>query len=255
MTQTTQCTIITGAASGIGLACAMRFAAEGHALVMVDRQSEALETAAKLLPEGTPMRLCAGDVTEPGFATDCVAQAADAFGGVSALVTSAGIVRTGNSLDLPVQDFKAQMDVNVTGTWLFAQAVARDIVRRQAKGAIVTIGSVYGASGAPERAGYCASKGATHLLTQSLAVEWGSLGIRVNSVAPTGVRTPMVQALVDDGKYNMAGVKARTPLGRLAEPEEVAAACWFLASDAASMITGTVLPVDGGWLANGYTFS
>ena len=117
------------------------------------------------------------------------------------------------------------------------------------------IGSVYGASGAPMRAAYCASKGAIHNLTESLAVEWGPLGIRVNTVAPTGVRTPMVQAMMDAGTYDIKGVKARTPLGRLAEPEEVANACWFLASDQAAMITGTVLRVDGGWLANGYTFT
>ena len=254
MMQPTPCTLVTGAASGIGLATAKRFATEGHALVLADRRIEALEEAVAQLPAGTPVRLCPGDVTEPAFASACVACAVEAFGRVDALVTSAGIVRTGASLDLSPGDFKAQMDVNVTGSWLFAQAVARDIVRRQATGAIVMIGSVYGKSGAPQRAGYCASKGATHLLTESLAVEWGPLGIRVNAVAPTGVRTPMVQALIDEGKYNMAGVKARTPLGRLAEPEEVAAACWFLVSDQAGMITGTVLPVDGGWLANGYTF-
>jgi NAD(P)-dependent dehydrogenase (short-subunit alcohol dehydrogenase family) len=92
-----------------------------------------------------------------------------------------------------------------------------------------------------------------HNLTQSLAVEWGPLGIRVNCVAPTGVRTPMVQDLIDRGIYNMRGVEARTPLGRIAEADEVAAACSFLAGEDASMITGHVLAVDGGWLANGYT--
>lgn len=255
MTQTQKCALITGAASGIGFAAATRFAAEGYALVLTDRNMEGLEASAQALPASTRVQLRPGEVTDPNVASDCVARAAAQFGGVDVLVTSAGIVKVAPSLDVSPDEFKAHMDVNVTGTWLFAQAVARDIVRRGGTGSIVMIGSVYGASGAPNRAAYCASKGAVHNLTESLAVEWGPLGIRVNAVAPTGVRTPMVQALIDAGSYNTTGVRARTPLGRLAEPDEVAAACWFLASDQAAMITGVVLPVDGGWLANGYTVS
>jgi len=122
-------------------------------------------------------------------------------------------------------------------------------------GAIVMIGSVYGACGAPNRTAYCASKGAIHNLVQSLAVEWAPLGIRVNGVAPAGVRTPMVQALIDQGIYNLKGVTARLPLGRLVEAEEVADACYYLSSERASMVNGHILAVDGGWLANGYTSS
>ncbi|MDZ4394353.1 SDR family oxidoreductase [Cypionkella sp.] len=253
MKQNPKCTLITGAASGIGLATAKRFAVEGHALVLVDQNAESLAAAAAAMPNGVQVLICAAKVTDPDAVNDCIEQAVARFGGIDCLVTSAGIVKTGNSLDVSLQDFRAHMDVNVVGSWLFAQAVARDIVRRGKAGSIVMIGSVYGASGAPMRAAYCASKGAIHNLTESLAVEWGPLGIRVNTVAPTGVRTPMVQALIDAGTYDTKGVKARTPLGRLAEPEEVANACWFLASDQATMITGTVLRVDGGWLANGYT--
>jgi NAD(P)-dependent dehydrogenase (short-subunit alcohol dehydrogenase family) len=251
----TKCTMITGAASGIGLACAQRFAAEGHALVLVDRNAEGLETAAKSLPVDTPALLCAGSVTEPNDVATAFAQATERFGGVDAVITSAGIVKATPSVDVTPDDFRAHLEVNVMGSWLFAQAAARNMIERSAPGAIVMIGSVYGASGAPHRAAYCASKGAVHNLVQSLAVEWGPYGIRVNTVAPTGVRTPMVQALIDEGKYNTAGVKARTPLGRLAEADEIANACWFLASDQAAMTTGAVLAVDGGWLANGYTFS
>lgn len=255
MKQTPKCTLITGGASGIGLAAAQRFAAGGHALVLVDQNAESLAAAAAALPQGTDVLLCAGQVTDPEAVKECVQQAVARFGGIDGLVTSAGIVRVAASLDVSPEDFRAQMDVNVSGSWFFAQAVAKDLVRRGSAGSIVFIGSVYGASGAPMRAAYCASKGAIHNLTEALAVEWGPLGIRVNTVAPTGVRTPMVQALIDAGTYNSAGVKARTPLGRLAEPEEVANACWFLASDDAAMISGAALRVDGGWLANGYTFS
>lgn len=255
MTQTPKCTLITGGASGIGLATAKRFAAEGHALVLVDQNAESLAAAAGSMPEGVQVLTCAAKVTDPDAVNGCLKQAVARFGGIDGLITSAGIVKACNSLEVSYEDFRAQMDVNVTGSWLFAQGVAKDMARRGAGGSIVMIGSVYGASGAPMRAAYCASKGAIHNLTESLAVEWGPLGIRVNTVAPTGVRTPMVQAMMDAGTYDTKGVKARTPLGRLAEPEEVANACWFLASDQAAMITGTVLRVDGGWLANGYTFS
>lgn len=248
-------TLITGAASGIGMAAAHRFAAEGHALVLVDRNAEGLTEAAATLPASTQTLLCPGLVTEPADVRATFAQAVERFGGVDCVITSAGIVQATPSVDVAPEDFRAHLEVNVMGSWLYAQAAAQDMIRRGSKGSIVMIGSVYGASGAPMRAAYCASKGAVHNLTASLAVEWGRLGIRVNAVAPTGVRTPMVQALIDEGKYNMAGVKGRTPLGRLAEAEEIAAACWFLSSDQATMITGTVLPVDGGWLANGYTFS
>tara|TARA_Y100000780_G_scaffold214610_1_gene216440 strand:- start:641 stop:1024 length:384 start_codon:yes stop_codon:yes gene_type:complete len=122
----------------------------------------------------------------------------------------------------------------------------------QGGGAIVNISSVYGFQGAPKRTAYCASKGAVISLTDSLAVEWGKLGIRVNSVAPTGTRTPMVRDLIDRGIYDLDGVSRKTPLGRLAEPEEVAAACGYLVSDEAAMVTGHHLRIDGGWLANGY---
>ena len=96
---------------------------------------------------------------------------------------------------------------------------------------------------------------AVHNLVRSLAVEWGPLGVRVNAVAPTGTRTPMVRKLIEDGIYNLKGVQARTPLGRLAEPEEVAAAVAFLAGPGASMINGVLLPVDGGWTDNGFVVS
>lgn len=251
----TKCALITGAASGIGLAAAQRFAAEGYALVLVDRNAEGLVSAAESLPAGTQTLLCPGSVTESGDVASTFAQAAERFGGVDAVVTSAGIVKTAPSVEVTPEDFRAHLEVNVLGSWLFAQAAARDMIGRGAPGSIVMIGSVYGAAGAPNRAAYCASKGAVHNLVQSLAVEWGPRGIRVNAVAPTGVRTPMVQTLIDEGKYNTAGVKARTPLGRLAEADEVASACWFLSSDQAAMITGAMLAVDGGWLANGYTFS
>ncbi|MDQ2068115.1 SDR family oxidoreductase [Xinfangfangia sp. CPCC 101601] len=243
-------TIITGASSGIGLATAQKLAKSGHRLTLVDRDAAILEAASKTI-DCSDMLLAVGDVTDAARVEEIVAESVARFGGVDGLVTSAGIVRTGTALEVDVETFRAHLDVNVTGSWLYAQAVARHMIKQQS-GSIVMIGSVYGAAGAPARAAYCASKGAVHNLVQALAVEWGPLGIRVNAVAPTGVRTPMVQALIDSGSFNTEGVKARTPLGRLAEADEVADGCAFLLSDASRMITGDILRVDGGWLANGY---
>ena len=109
-----------------------------------------------------------------------------------------------------------------------------------------------GNGGAPERTGYCASKAGVIGLTKSLAVEWGRYGVRVNSLAPTATRTDLVQTLVDQGIFNMDGIRDRTPLQRMAEPAEVAAVCSFLASDDAAMVSGHDMAVDGGWMANYY---
>lgn len=246
-------TLITGAASGIGLATAKKLAGEGHSLILTDRNADMLDVAKESL-DGTATLALPGEVTDIARINEIIEAGIAEFGGIDGLVTSAGIVKTGPSFDVTPETFREHMDVNVTGSWFYAQTVGKHMAD-QGGGSIVMIGSVYGMGGAPNRAAYCASKGAVHNLVQALAVEWGPLGIRVNAVAPTGVRTPMVQDLIDRGLYNTAGVKARTPLGRLAEAEEIADSCAFLLSDAARMITGDILRVDGGWVANGYTTS
>lgn len=247
--------LITGGASGIGLACAGAFAAEGYSVGLFDLDNDKVKAAAAGLGIGDRAAAFCGSVTEAGDIAAAVAAMEDRFGGVDCVVTSAGVVKVEPAFEVTPETFRNTLEVNVLGTWLAAQAAARSMAKAGAKaggGSIVMLGSVYGAGGAPHRAAYCASKGAVHMLVESLAVEWGGLGIRVNAVAPTGVRTPMIDRLVAEGLYNMKGVQGRTPLGRLAEPEEVADACLFLASRRAAMVTGHVLRVDGGWLANGY---
>ncbi|WP_226623260.1 SDR family NAD(P)-dependent oxidoreductase [Alloyangia pacifica] len=243
--------LVTGAAHGIGLACAQRFAAEGYAVALVDRDDSALSAALATLPEGTKAEIFPGDVADAAQVERIVAEAETALGPITALVTSAGIIRAKPSFEVSPEEFREHLDINVTGSFLYAQAVGKRMAQRGG-GSIVMIGSVYGASGAPLRAAYCASKGAVHNLVAALSVEWGELGIRVNAVAPTGTRTAMVQGLIDQGIYNLDGVRGRTPLRRLAEPEEIADGCFFLASKHAGMISGHVLPVDGGLLSNGY---
>lgn len=244
--------LITGAGSGIGKAAALRFNAEGYGVCLLDMNEEAIrQVAGELNPEHGSICI-SGSVTEPGEMSAAVSAAKDKFGTLDCLITSAGIVKVEPAVDADPENFRKTLEVNVLGSWFAAQAAGRAMIE-QGHGSIVMIGSVYGVGGAPQRTAYCASKGAVHLLVQSLAVEWGPLGVRVNAVAPTGVRTPMVQDLIDRGIYNLKGVQARAPLGRLAEADEVAAACFYLACEESRFTTGHVLPVDGGWLANGYT--
>nr|WP_246423502.1 SDR family NAD(P)-dependent oxidoreductase [Roseospira goensis] len=239
--------LVTGARRGLGFAIAARFRDAGARLCLFGRSG--MEAARESL--GAPDALAVtGDVTDAADLDAAVAQMTAAFGGVDGVVTAAGITQVAPIDSLTPAQFRAVLDTNVTGTWLTVRAALPAMPA--GGGWVVMLGSVYGADGAPDRSPYCASKGAVHMLAQALAVELGPRGVRVNVVAPTGVRTPMVQDLIDRGVYDEAGVAGRTPLGRLATAEEVAAACAFLASGEAGMVTGTVLPVDGGWLANGF---
>ncbi len=241
-------TLITGAGQGIGFAIAKTLKARGDKLCLMDRHG-AKEAAEAL--GGEDIIAVAGDVTDESDVDSAVAKTVEAFGSIDTVVTAAGIVSVAPAVDFDAAEFNRTLAVNVTGSFLPARAAAK-VMEKNGGGSIVFIGSVYGMGGAPMRTAYCASKGAVHNMTRSLAVEWGPLGIRVNAVAPTGARTPMVQDLIDRGIYDLAGVEGRTPLGRIAEPGEVATAAEFLTSPNATMINGVILPVDGGWTANGF---
>ncbi len=240
--------LITGA-SGLGLAIARRFIREGCKICLLSQSEQSVREALREL--GDEVIGVTGSVTRSDDIHNAVQKMKDNFGGIDCAIACAGINVVGPSLEVSTDTFRNILEVNVVGSFLLARAAATEMMANNG-GSILFISSVYGETGAPQRAAYCASKGALHSLTESLAVEWGRYGIRVNAVAPTGIRSKMVQSLIDQGNYNLAGVQARTPLGRLAEPDEVADACYFLSGDQATMITGHVLPVDGGWLANGY---
>lgn len=243
--------LITGGASGIGYSCARRFLSDGADVCLFDLSGA--ENAANSLSTDRAIAV-AGDTTSPEDIERAIDLMLKHYGGVDVLVCSAGVAAVEPFFNTSIESFRRTLDINIAGPMIAAQRAAR-IMQGDGHGSIVFLGSVYGSAGAPQRTAYCASKGAIHNLTRSLAVELGPMGIRVNAVAPTGVRTAMVQKLIDQGKYNLPGVEGRCPLGRLAEPEEVAEAIVYLASPRAAMINGAILPVDGGWLANGYTFS
>lgn len=235
--------LVTGGADGIGRAIAEAFAGLGDHVLIVDRDGpRAAATAAEI---GAEAHAC--DVTD----ADAVAALARELGRVDVLVNNAGI--GDNHLPTLEQDaarFRSVLDVNLTGSFLMAQAVGRGMVAARG-GAIVNLASIAGITGLPRRNAYGAAKAGVVALTRSLACEWAGAGVRVNAVAPAYVDTALVRAIADSGRMDLGAVRRRTPLGRLVRAEEVAAAVVFLASDAASAITGVTLPVDGGWSAFG----
>ena len=243
--------LVTGGGNGIGFGTAKRFAEEGASLYLLDINEADIATAKDELSKLGPVEAKVGSVTDEDLVKEAVEEMVSSLGGVDCLVNAAGVVTVQPALENPISDFRRVIDVNVAGTWIPCQTCAK-VMASAGGGNIVNIGSVYGLGGAPQRTAYCASKAAIVGLTQSLAIEFGPMNIRVNAVAPTGTRTPMIKDLIDKGIYKLEAVCKRTPLGRLAEVEEVAAACSFLASDEAAMITGTHLPVDGGWMANNF---
>jgi 2-deoxy-D-gluconate 3-dehydrogenase len=238
--------VITGGASGIGRAAAALFAAAGAEVVIVDRDGAAAAAAAAAL-EGRAM---AADVADAAAVDRLFAELAGEGRRPTVLVNNAGIAIRKPAVDLPLAEWDAVVAVNMTGMFLCARAAARLMIAAGKGGAIVNTASIMGLSGGGlyPNISYQTTKGAVVNMTRALAVEWAPHNIRVNAVAPTYVRTPFIAPLLAQPDL-VARIEAMTPLGRLAEPREVAAAILFLASPAAAMITGHTLPVDGGFLA------
>jgi NAD(P)-dependent dehydrogenase (short-subunit alcohol dehydrogenase family) len=250
-TDSARATIVTGAASGIGLATVERLIAAGWRVGALDRDAAALE---KLRSAHREMRIGTLDVTDEGAADAAVKGMAAAFGRLDGVVNSAGIGLDKPALDTSVAEFRKVLDINVTGTFIVSRAAAR-IMKEQKRGsqdscAIVNLASIAGMRGSKGRAAYGASKGAVINLTQVMAVDLARYGIRVNAVAPGPVDTPMVQAL------HTADVRRaylhHVPMRRYGSVDEIAAAILFLLDGTQSgYVTGTILPVDGGFAGAG----
>ncbi|HVO01851.1 MAG TPA: glucose 1-dehydrogenase [Candidatus Cybelea sp.] len=240
---------VTGGASGIGLASAKLLAAAGAAVAVIDRETSAVRAARNELGTAEALALTADVAAEEEVEAACAGILAR-FGRIDILVNSAGIAIRKPATELPLEDWDKVIAVNMTGTFLFSRAVARRMIEKGQGGAIVQIASIMGFSGGGlyPNISYQTSKGAVVNMTRALAVEWAPNKIRVNAVAPTWVKTPFITGLMAQPDL-IRRIEQMTPLARLAEPEEVAAAVLYLASPAATMVTGHTLFVDGGFLA------
>ena len=239
--------IVTGGAQGIGEACVRRFASEGARVVVAD----VLPTPAWASKMGIVCLPC--DVGSSVAVDAMLAQVVKAFGRVDILVNNAGIFKATPFLDLTEADFDAVLRVNLKGSFLVAQAVARCMVQTGTRGSIVNMSSVNGVLAIPEIASYNISKGGINQLTRAMALALAEHGIRVNAVAPGTIATELAAQAVLTSEAARQKVLSRTPLRRLGEPEEVADVVAWLASDAASYVTGEIVTVDGGRMALNYT--
>jgi NAD(P)-dependent dehydrogenase (short-subunit alcohol dehydrogenase family) len=242
--------IVTGAARGIGLACAKRFIAEGAKVVLADIDEREGHAAAKTLGETARFIRC--DVGNAKEVAALIAEAEKTFGGIDILVNNAGIVHGADFLEVSEADFERVLRVNLKGAFLVAQAVAKNMVARKKSGAIVNMASINSSVAIPNQIPYSVSKGGLLQLTRAMALSLAPHGIRVNAIGPGSIMTDLLKSVGSD-KEAKRRILSRTPLGRIGAPEEVASVAAFLASDDASYITGEIIYVDGGRLALNYT--
>ena len=237
--------LVTGASSGIGLGAAMALAEAGAHVTMVARGAEKLEAAAAAIREaGLLAEAVAADVADVEAMRALVAER----GPFDVLVNNAGLARHGPSLETTPEDFDAVQGLNLRATYFLSQAVARALIEAGRSGSIVTVSSQMGHVGGIDRAVYCATKHAVEGMTKAMAIEWGPRNVRVNTIGPTFVRTPLTAPTFANPE-RAAWIESQIALPRVAEVEDIMGAVLFLASERSAMVTGTHLLVDGGWTA------
>ncbi|MBY0420720.1 MAG: SDR family oxidoreductase [Parvularculaceae bacterium] len=230
---------VTGASRGLGRAIALALIDAGARVTAIARDPESLQS---LKAERPDIEIWPADVTDETFSEALSKRDVDI------LVNNAGGNRPMPMVDVSTETLDFLLNLNVRSTFLAAQAAARSMLRRRIAGVVINITSQMGHVGSPRRTVYCMTKHAVEGLTKAMAVELAPHGIRVNSVAPTFIETPMTKPMLDDPAFR-SFVDSMIPLGRTGAPEDVAAAVVYLASPAAGMVTGTSLLVDGGWTA------
>jgi NAD(P)-dependent dehydrogenase (short-subunit alcohol dehydrogenase family) len=241
-------TLITGGASGMGAAAARLFMAEGAHVFIVDRNQDLAQRTANDI--GATVLI--GDVGDSKFCDGAVAEVVRQHGRLDVCVNAAGIIVRATGIDTSDDDWQRMLNVNVSGVFYMCRAAIRQM-KAQGSGAVVNFGSIWGELSGAGALAYAASKGAVHQITRTFAIEHARDGVRVNAVCPGEVNTPMLRAAgratpLADEQLRAMGERV-VPLGRLAEPEEIARTVLFLASDDASYITGSMVYVDGGFSA------
>lgn len=238
--------LVTGATSGIGLGAVAALARAGaHVTCVARRPGPLAELGTALEAEGLAHAALALDITDLGAMRDAI----DVNGAFDIVVNSAGMARHGPALEADPQDFDATFNINLRAAYFLSVAAARGMIAAGRGGSIIHIGSQMGHVGGPDRSVYCASKHALEGMTKAMAVEWGKERVRINTVCPTFVRTPLGEQTLRDPSRR-AWIEEKIKLGRVGEIEDIMGAVLYLASDASLLVTGTALLVDGGWTAD-----
>jgi NAD(P)-dependent dehydrogenase (short-subunit alcohol dehydrogenase family) len=237
--------LVTGASSGIGLGAAAALAEAGAEVTLVARRVAELEAAAvAITAAGGKANLLALDITDLAATAAAVA----AHGPFDVLVNSAGLARHAPALDTTPEDYDAAMGLNLRAAYFLTREVARGLIAASRPGSLINVSSQMGHVGGPDRAVYCANKHALEGMTKAMALEWAPKGIRVNTLCPTFIRTPLAEQTLAIPERR-AWILSKIKLGRVGEIEDLMGPVVFLASDASAMVTGTHLIVDGGWTA------
>lgn len=243
--------IVTGAGSGLGVTFAEGLAEAGAKVVCSGRRMDNIQkTAQKLQDAGLEAIAIQADVADETSVENLVKETLDRYGRVDILVNNAGVANVGPPESVPLSEWKHVVDVNLTGVFLCSQVVARAMIEARNGGSIINIASILGAGASEPSAAtaYAATKGGVVNLTRDLAVHWAPHNIRVNAIGPAYFPSEMTAGLMDLPEV-VAEIERRTPAGRMGRPEELKGPAIFLASDAASYVTGDILYVDGGWTA------
>lgn len=245
--------IVTGAAQGLGLACAERFVADGARVLLVDVQKEKAEAEAARLGKQAAAFAADFDRIDAALAASVVAAAVRVFGGVDVLINNAGVIYQADFVDFPEDQFDRVQRINLKAPFLIGQATARQMIEQGRGGAIINMSSVNANLAIPNAVAYAVSKGGMRQLTSIMGVSLIPHGIRVNALGPGTILTDLAKQAVMSNDAARRTILSRTPIGRAGEPAEVASVASFLASDDASYIVGQTLYVDGGRMVLNYT--